>query len=95
MLITMSVEPGQNREAPPHPPALLQVWPVIAVGFLGWMVAAALAFLVPTLQGWRSVTLGGLGTGLLGTGIFVWQLAAARRGARGAQAGLETYLDHK
>jgi hypothetical protein len=36
-----------------------------------------------------------LGTGVLGTGIFVWQLAAARRGARGAQAGLETYLDPK
>ena len=95
MLITMSVEPGKHREAPPLPPALLQVWPVVAVGFLGWMVAAALAFLVPALQGWRPVTLGGLGIGLLGTGIFVWQLAAARRGARGAQAGLETYLDHK
>jgi len=95
MLITMSVEPGKNRQPPPLPPALLQVWPFVAVGFLGWMVAAALAFLVPALQGWRPVTLGGLGIGLLGTGIFVWQLAAARRGARGAQAGLETYLDHK
>jgi hypothetical protein len=94
MLITMSVEPGKNRQPPPLPPALLQVWPFVAVGFLGWMVAAALAFLVPALQGWRPVTLGGLGIGLLGTGIFVWQLAAARRGARGAQAGLETYLDH-
>jgi len=95
MLITMSVEPGKNRQPPPLLPALLQVWPFVAVGFLGWMVAAALAFLVPALQGWRPVTLGGLGIGLLGTGIFVWQLAAARRGARGAQAGLETYLDHK
>ncbi len=89
----MSVESGQNREAPPVPPALLQVWPVVAAGFLGWLIAAALAFLVPALQSWRPVALGGLGVGLIGTSIFVWQLAAARRGARGAQAGLETYLD--
>jgi hypothetical protein len=95
MLIAMTVEPGQGREAPPLPPSLLEVWPVIAVGFLGWLIAAALAFLVPALQSWRPVTLGGLGVGLVGTSIFVLQLAAARRGARGAQTGLETYLDRK
>ena len=65
------------------------------VGALGWLIAAAAAFLVPALQSWRPVTLAGLGTGVLGTSIFVWQLAAARRGARGAQAGLETFLDPK
>ena len=91
----MSAEPGQHPEPPPLPPALLQVWPFIAIGALGWLLAAAAAFLVPALQSWRPVTLAGLGTGVLGTGIFVWQLAAARRGARGAQAGLETYLDPK
>jgi hypothetical protein len=95
MLIAMSVEPGQNRAAPPLPPALLEVWPVVAVGFLGWLIAAALAFVVPALQSWRPVALGGLGIGLVGTSIFVVQLAAARRGARGAQTGLETYLDRK
>ncbi len=95
MLIAMSVEPGHNPEPPPLPPILLEVWPVIAIGALGWLLAAAAAFVVPALQSWRPVTLAGLGTGLLGTGIFVWQLAAARRGARGAQAGLETYLDPK
>ncbi len=31
----------------------------------------------------------GLAVGLLGTGIFQWQRAAVRRGARGAQNGLE------
>ena len=50
---------------------------------------------MPALQSWRLVTLGGLGVGLVGTSIFVLQLAAARRGARGAQTGLETYLDRK
>ncbi len=94
MLIGMSVEPGQNREAPPLPAALLNAWPFIALGALGWLVAAAAAFFVASLQSWRPVTLAGLGVGLLGTGIFVLQLAAARRGARGAQAGLENYLDH-
>ncbi len=89
----MTVEPGQGREAPPLPAALLQVWPVIAVGFAGWLIGAVLAFAVPVLQGWRPVTLGGLGVSLIGTSIFVLQLAAARRGARGAQTGLETYLD--
>lgn len=93
MLIAMSVEPGPSREAPPLPPALLEVWPVVVVGFVGWLVAAAVAFLVPALQSWRPVTLGGLGVGVIGTSIFVLQLAAARRGARGAQTGLETYLD--
>jgi Protein of unknown function (DUF2530) len=95
MLFAMSVEPGQTREAPPLPPALLQVWPVVVVGFVGWLICAALAFLLPALHNWRPVTLGGLGVGLIGTSIFVWQLAAARRGARGAQSGLETYLDRK
>ncbi len=91
----MSAEPGQSREPPPLPPVLLEVWPFIAVGALGWLVSAAAAFAVPGLENWRPVTLAGLGVGLLGTGIFVWQLAAARRGARGAQAGLENYLNHK
>ncbi len=92
MLIAMSVEPGPPPEAPPLPPALLRVWPFIALGALGWLVAAVAAFLVPGLETWRPVTLAGLGVGLLGTSIFVLQLAAARRGARGAQTGLETFL---
>ena len=100
MLIVMPVEPGEgkpgeSREAPPLPPMLLEIWPVVVVGFVGWLVAAAAAFVVPALHGWRPVTLAGLGTGLIGTAIFVCQLAAARRGARGAQAGLENYLNHQ
>jgi hypothetical protein len=64
----MSVERDQNIEPPPLPPKLLAVWPVVVVGVLGWLIAAAVAFLVP---------------------------AAARRGARGAQSGLETFLNPK
>jgi hypothetical protein len=91
----MSAEGDQSLEPPQLPAALLEVWPVVVVGFVGWLAAAAAAFLVPALTSWRPVTLAGLATGVVGTSIFVWQLAAARRGARGAQAGLETYLDPK
>lgn len=94
MLIAMSAEPG-HRTAPPLPAALLHVWPFIVAGALGWLVAVVAAFLVPALHSWRPVTLAGLAVGLLGTIIFLLQLAAARRGARGAQAGLENYLEHQ
>jgi Protein of unknown function (DUF2530) len=91
----MSTEPGPTREPPPLPARLLAVWPIIAVGELGWLLATVAAFVVPALQNWRPMMLAGLGTGLVGTSIFLLQLAAARRGARGAQSGLETFLDPK
>ena len=84
----MPIESSGNREPPPLPTALLEVWPVIGVGALGWLVATVVAFTVPALNSWRPVTVAGLATGLLGTGIFLWQRAAARRGARGAQTVL-------
>jgi hypothetical protein len=90
----MPAEPG-HPEPPPLPSALLQVWPVVVVGALGWLAAAAVTFLVPALQGWRPIALAGLGVSVIGTSIFVLQLAGARRGARGAQTGLEKYLDPK
>jgi Protein of unknown function (DUF2530) len=86
----MSVEPGEDPPATPLPAALLEVWPVITVGALAWLVAAVAAFAIPALQTWRPVTLAGLGVGLLGTTIFLWQRDASRRGARGAQVGLES-----
>lgn len=95
MLIAMSAEPGRNRTAPPLPAALLRAWPFITLGAVGWLIAVGAAFLVPSLQSWRPVALAGLGVGALGTSIFLLQLAAARRGARGAQAGLENFLDRK
>jgi hypothetical protein len=69
---------------------LLDPWPIIAIGALAWLVAAVVVFLTPALASWRPLSLAGLGVGVLGTSIFLWQRAAARRGARGAQTGLTT-----
>lgn len=91
----MSPEPAESQKLPALPSALLEIWPVITVGALAWLNATAAAFLIPRLESWRPVTVAGLVTGGLGTCIFVWQVAAARRGARGAQAGLENYVDPK
>jgi hypothetical protein len=82
-------ESGDDASVPPPlPAALLQPWPVIVTIAAGWLVAVALAFTVPGLHNWRPVTLAGLGVGVLGTSIFLWQRRAARRGSRGAQSGL-------
>jgi Protein of unknown function (DUF2530) len=89
----MSDDPGKSLDPPMLPAALLEVWPVITVGALAWLVAAVAAFVVPGLESWRPLTLAGLGVCALGTSIFLWQRNAARRGARGAQVGLHHQPD--
>jgi hypothetical protein len=88
----MSATTPPTGEATPKPPALpaalLKPWPVIIVIAAGWLVALILAFTVPDLHGWRPTTVAGLGVGVLGTSIFLWQRRAFRRGSRGAQSGL-------
>ena len=76
-------------EPPALPAALLDPRPVVLVGALLWALATIAAFTVPALESWRPIAVAGLGTGAVGTSIFLWQRAAARRGARGAQTGLE------
>jgi hypothetical protein len=87
------VQPSPSPAAEPEPPqlpaALLDPWPVILTGAVVWAMATIAAFVVPALQTWRPISLAGLGVGVLGTSIFLWQRTAARRGARGAQTGLE------
>ncbi|MCB0923703.1 MAG: DUF2530 domain-containing protein [Mycobacterium sp.] len=73
---------------PDLPAALTDPRPVIVTGAGLWALATLLAFVVPALHGWRPVTVAGLGVGVLGVSIFLWQRSAARRGARGAQTGL-------
>jgi len=86
----MSAKPPETPE--PEPPAmpkiLLEPWPVIIVIAAGWLIAVILAFTVAGLHDWRPIAVAGLGVGVLGTSIFLWQRSAARRGSRGAQSGL-------
>jgi hypothetical protein len=88
----MSDETSGSAAGAPRPPELpamlLDPRPVIVVIALGWLVAVALAFTVDALHTWRPVTLAGLGVGVLGTTIFLWQRHAVRRGSRGAQHGI-------
>lgn len=91
----MNAEPDEGPQPPPLPRSLLAVWPIILVGALGWLIAVVAAFLVSGLETFRPIAVAGLGVGVLGTSVFGWQLAAARRGARGAQSGLETFLNQE
>jgi hypothetical protein len=75
-------------EPPPLPPALLDPRPVIVAIAAAWLIATVLAFTVAALHEWRPFTIAGLGIGVFGTSIFLWQRHAVRRGARGAQSGL-------
>jgi hypothetical protein len=86
----MSAEPPQpgQPEPPALPAILLEPWPVIVVIAVGWLIATILAFTVAGLQEWRPIAVAGLGVGVLGTSIFLWQRNASRRGSRGAQSGL-------
>ena len=76
-------------QPPALPPGLLKPWPVIAVITAGWLVATLLAFTVSGLGEYRPFAVAGLGVGVLGTSIFLWQRSAVRRGSRGAQSGLD------
>jgi hypothetical protein len=86
----MNAEPPtpDQPEPPALPAILLEPWPVIIVIAVGWLIAAILAFTVAGLHDWRPIAVAGLGVGVLGTSIFLWQRHAVRRGSRGAQSGL-------
>jgi hypothetical protein len=67
---------------------------VVGTGTALWLLAAT-ALLVASLLGlrpldvWFVTCVTGAGLGAVGLGIFTWQRAAARRGSRTAQDGLE------
>lgn len=80
------------------PPPLSPRWtaspPVIAAGTALWLLGAVLALAVslssaqPLGQAfWTCVA--GVGVGLFGASVFGWQRAAARRGSRSAQTGVD------
>jgi hypothetical protein len=79
---------------PPLSPRLSRPAVVAVVGSVLWLVAAVV-LLVAALLGvrpldiWFTTCLAGVLLGAVGYGIFAWQRAAARRGSRTAQQGLE------
>ena len=77
-------------DVPELPCALRAPEPVIVVGMVAWLVATVVVA-VADLGGGNALTicLVGLGVGLLGTTIVLVQRAGVRRGARGAQEGLD------
>jgi hypothetical protein len=87
----MAMAPDSEPAPPPLSPALMDPRPVIAVGAVLWALALLAAFAVPALHSWRPITLAGLGVGVFGLSLFLWQRSAARRGARGAQTGLDPH----
>jgi hypothetical protein len=86
----MSLNDPPSEKTPPELPAALRdPRPVILAGSALWALATLGAFTIVGLKDWRPITVAGLGVSMLGVSIFVWQRSAARRGARGAQTGLE------
>jgi hypothetical protein len=81
--------PLAEKSPPELPAALRDPRPVIIAGAVLWALAALAAFTIEALEDWRPVTVAGLAVSLVGLSIFLWQRSAARRGARGAQTGLE------
>jgi Protein of unknown function (DUF2530) len=77
------------RDVPPLPPAFTRMRTVIGIGTLMWL-AAAVIVAVTGSQLALVTCLVGAGLGGVGWAIFVWQRAAARRGSRTAQRGLES-----
>jgi len=76
------------RDLPPLPPAFTRMRTVIGVGTILWLAAAAVVLVTGPLLV-LTTCLVGAGLGGVGWAVFAWQRAAARRGSRTAQSGLE------
>lgn len=79
--------------SPPPPPSLPRrfsdVATIVGLGSLLWAVGAVALLLVGRTGVGFVVCVVGAGLGGIGYGVFRWQRAAARRGSRTAQQGLD------
>ncbi|GEL17991.1 DUF2530 domain-containing protein [Pseudonocardia asaccharolytica] len=78
---------------PPLPRWTSDITRIVAVGTLLWLAGAAILLVAHLVAGrpldiWFTTCVAGVVLGGIGYGIFRWQRAAARRGARTAQDGL-------
>ena len=79
---------------PPLPHRFGDMYTVVGAGTALWLVGAAVLFVAHLVGGrpldvWFATCLVGALLGGVGVGIFSWQRAAARRGSRTAQQGLD------
>ena len=86
--------PGPVPEPPPLPHRFSDLSTVVGIGSALWLLGA-LALLTAHLVAGRPLDVGfvtcvvGVLLGGVGIGIYSWQRAAARRGSRTAQDGLD------
>ena len=82
------------REPPPLPHRFSDMYTVVGAGTALWLLGA-LGLLVARLAAgrpldiWFTTSVTGVFLGGVGVAIFSWQRAAARRGSRTAQEGLD------
>lgn len=85
---------GPVPEPPPLPARLRDMRTVVVVGSALWTAGALGLLLARIVAGrpldlWFATCLAGAALGALGFGIVAWQRAAAKRGSRSAQSGLD------
>lgn len=81
-------------EPPRLPHRFADMPTVIRVGTGLWLLGAAVLLLARLVAGrpldvWFATCVAGAVLGAIGHGIYSWQRAAARRGSRAAQTGLD------
>lgn len=79
---------------PALPERLSRVHTVVAVGTSLWLAGALVLLAMWLIAGrpldiWFTTCVAGVVLGGFGYGVFTWQRAAARRGSRTAQRGME------
>jgi len=79
---------------PPLPARFTDVHTVVGIGSMLWLVGAVALLVAHVVAGrpldiWFTTCVCGLVLGGIGIGIHSWQRAAARRGSRTAQEGVD------
>jgi hypothetical protein len=81
-------------EPPRLPHRFADMQTVVGVGTGLWLLGAVVLLVARLVAGrpldiWFTTCVAGAVLGLIGHGIYAWQRAAARRGSRTAQTGLD------
>lgn len=86
---------GYEFVTPPYPPLLparfYESMPVIGGGMVLWLLFAVVAFVAGGTGELFWTGVAGVGVGVFGLTVYLAQRAAARRGDRSAQHGIEPH----